>query len=65
MLPKLASGTSSIRTEAESLINGSTLKKMSTAMNMEAIGSNPVHPNQSINSVEIMTPTDPSVSAIM
>jgi hypothetical protein len=35
------------------------------AINNEAIGSNPVHPNHLINIVDTITPAEPNVSAII
>lgn len=46
------------------MTSGTTLAKMRTAMKIEAIGSNPVQPYRLISRVEMMTPTEPSVSAM-
>lgn len=54
---------SRIRILAESLMSGTTLTKIMTAIKIDASGSKPVQPNRSISSVEMMTPTEPSVSA--
>jgi hypothetical protein len=39
-----------------------TLAAMRIAINSDAIGSKPVHPYHWIRRVEMMTPTEPSVS---
>lgn len=64
-VPAVWSSTCSNSTAAEFLINGMTDKKIRTAMKMEAIGSNPVQPNHLIKRVEMITPTEPKVSAKM
>lgn len=55
---------SNTKTLALSWTNGSTLAKIKTAMKMEARGSKPVQPYRLMRMVEMMTPTEPSVSAM-
>ena len=45
-------------------MRGMTEAKMRTAMNIEAIGSNPVQPYLLIRRVETITPQEPRVSAM-
>lgn len=48
---------------AETLTRGITERKISTAMNIEANGSNPAQPNCFTSRVDMITPTEPIVSA--
>ena len=61
----LADESRSKSDEAVDFNNGIADKKMSTAMIIEATGSNPFHPSNFVRIVETTTPTDPKVSARM
>lgn len=56
-------GVLCINTPAESRTRGMTLAAMSRAMHMEQIGSARIQPNILMRMAEIITPTDPKVSA--
>ncbi len=56
-------GVRNKRTTVVSLTNGITLINISTAINMEQIGSAIFKSNVCMRNVEMMTPTLPSVSA--
>lgn len=54
-----------MRTEIDSLISDSTLNAIKIAMNIEQIGSAIIQPKRCMRTADMMTPTDPSVSARM
>jgi hypothetical protein len=65
ILSSYPSGTRCNNARAELFRSGQTDANIITAMNRLQIGSDKVHPYNSINIDEMITPTDPSVSASM
>ena len=65
MSSSFLSPNDSNRFDAEEPIKGNALKKIITAMNKEAIGSNTLVWKIVVSIVDATTPADPSVSANM